>query len=46
MKKSEDKSQKGQDEESQRKTSKLIAYISSKSENCKIEQAMLNQRIK
>ena len=39
-----------QDEEDQRKTSKLIAYLSTKSENCKIvckrENAMLCQMVK
>ena len=37
MKKSEDRSQEEQDEENQRKTSKLIAYLSIKTENCKNE---------
>ena len=34
---SEDRCQEDQDDEDQRKTSKLIAYLSTKSENCKNE---------
>ena len=37
MKMSEDRCQEDQDEGDQRKTSKLIAYLSTKSENCKNE---------
>ena len=37
MKMSEKRCQEDQDEEYQRKTSKLIAYLSIKSENCKNE---------
>ena len=36
---SEDRCQEDQDEEDQRKTSKLIAYLSIKSENCKMKHA-------
>ena len=37
MKMLQDRCQEDQDEEDQRKTSKLIAYLSTKSENCKNE---------
>ena len=46
MKKSEDRSQEEQNEENQRKTSKLIAYLSIKNENCKMKHAMLCQIVK
>ena len=39
---SEDRCQEDQDEEDQRKTSNLIAYLSIKSENCKIAQEKCN----
>ena len=38
IKMSEDRCQENQDEKDQVKTSKLIAYLSIKSENCKIEK--------
>ena len=38
MKMSEDRYQENQDEEDQRKTSKLIAYLSIKIENCKMRK--------
>ena len=47
MKMSKDRCQDDQDEEDQRKTSKLIAYLSIKSENCKDEtcNALSNSQI-
>ena len=44
---SEDRCQEDQDEEDQRKTSKLIVYLSIKGENCKIEtcNALVNSQI-
>ena len=43
----EDRCQEDQDEEDQKKTSKLIAYLSIKSENCKSEtcNALSNSQI-
>ena len=46
MKKSEDKNQEGQDEEDQRKTSKLIAYLSTKCVNLSMNHAMLCQIVR
>ena len=47
MKKSDDKCHEDQHEEDQRKTSKLMAYLSIKSENCKHEtcNALSNSQI-
>ena len=47
MKMSEDRCQEDQDEEDQRKTSKLIAYLSIKSENCKMRtcNALSNSQV-
>ena len=43
---SEDRSQEDQDQEDQRKTCKLITYLSIKSENHKMKHAMLCRIVK